>query len=101
MCVCVEGPGFGWGWQIANINPIDSTNNLVGSRLDFRCQHYTSGIVDVFLRVPSPAPGKMPKALVPLRSTHWVGGSSLSAIAMYDVIRCPNAHHAIAYVQVS
>ena len=32
-----------------NICPIDSANKLVGSTLDFRCQHHTNGTVDVFL----------------------------------------------------
>jgi hypothetical protein len=54
VCVCV----------CKNISPIDSAKNqLVRSRLDFGCQHHTSGAVNELLPVPSLAPGKMPNAL--------------------------------------
>ena len=64
-------PRLRWQKKGKTISPIDSAKNLVRSSLDFGCQHHTSGAVNEFLRVPSPAPGIMPKTrwlIVPLRS---------------------------------
>ena len=59
-----------------NIHSIDSAKNLMGSRLDFRCQHHTSGTVDEFLQVSSLAPGKIPNALAHYASAKHQKGPS-------------------------
>ena len=48
----------------------------MGSRLDFGCQHHTSGTVDEFLRVPSLVPGNRQNVPVHCASVNHPEGPS-------------------------
>ena len=52
------------GWQKGQKHQSHwQCQNLVRSRLDFGCQHHTSGAINELLWVPSLAPGIMPNVL--------------------------------------
>ena len=65
----------GGGKKSKNVSLIDSTKHLVWFRLDFRCQYHINSTVNIFLRVPSPPPGKNVKTrqlIMPLCSIQRV-----------------------------
>ena len=65
------------GWQKGRNYPSHrQSHDVAGSRLDFGCQHHTSGTVNEFLQVPSLAPGNKPNMLVHCASANCPEGQS-------------------------